>query len=97
MLINETRLELRIAETERSLRERFGELIGLNELALLLHFPSVSAVRKARLRGRLPVAVAQLPNRRGWYTTPKAVAQVLANMEELTQSPDRRTPVWPDT
>jgi hypothetical protein len=78
----------RIAETERSLRDRFGELIGLDELADLLHFPSVGAIRKARLRGRLPVAVAQLPRRRGWYTTPRAVAEMLVRLEVSTQAPE---------
>lgn len=93
MRTNETSLRLRIAETEMSLRARFGELIGLADLALLLNFPSVGAARKARLRGRLPVTMAQLPNRRGWYTTPKAVAEMLVTLEELTQAPERRTPV----
>jgi len=77
-----------IAERERSLRARFGDLIGMEDLAGLLHFPSASAARKARLRGRLPVAVAQLPNRRDWYTTPRAVAEVLARLEISTRSPE---------
>lgn len=71
----------RITEVERSLRGRFGDLIGLKDLTGLLRFPSTGAIRKARLRGRLPVAVAQFPNRRGWYTTPREVAEVLALFE----------------
>lgn len=74
----------RVDSIETSMRDRYGELIGLADLAVIFNFPSIAAIRKARLRGRLPIYVAQLPNRRGWYSSPRAVALVLANFEETT-------------
>jgi hypothetical protein len=74
----------RVEEIEISLRERYGDLLGLDDLAGLLRYPSVGAVRAARLRGRLPVEVTKLPHRRGWYTTPRALAGVLARLEVST-------------
>ena len=75
---NSKTLIARVEAIESSLRERYGELIGLSDLAELFHFPTVEAVRKARLRGRLPISVAQLPNRRGWFASPRSVAEMLA-------------------
>ena len=83
---NSKTLIARVEAIESSLRERYGELIGLSDLAELFHFPTVEAVRKARLRGRLPISVAQLPNRRGWFASPRSVAEVLANFELTTKS-----------
>ena len=77
----------RAEEIEISLRERYGDLLGLDDLAGLLRYPSVGAVRAARLRGRLPVEVTKLPHRRGWYTTPRALAGVLARLEVSTCPP----------
>ena len=68
----------RVEAIESSLPERYGELIRLSDLAELFHFPTVEAIRKARLRGRLPISVAQLPNRRGWFASPRSVAEVEA-------------------
>ncbi len=70
-----------LASKEEELRSRYGDVICVGDLAQLFHFPSVAAIQKARARGRFPVALARLPNRRGWYTTPKAVAEVLVNLE----------------
>lgn len=78
----------RVDEIESSLRERYGDLLGLDDLVGPLRYPSVAAVRAARLRGQLPVAVVKLPPRRGWYTTPRALAAVLARLEASTCPPD---------
>jgi hypothetical protein len=65
------------AEREELLRKRYGELLTLRDLAVVLRYPSLAAIRKARSRGRLPLKLVQLPPRRGWFATPKAVAELL--------------------
>lgn len=69
------------AQIEAELRTRYGSLLTLSDLAVVLRYPSVAAVRKARLRGHLPVRVSRMPPRRGWFTTPSAVAELLARIE----------------
>lgn len=70
------------AERERTLRERFGEVLTLSDLAAVLRYPSVSAIRKAKSRGRLPIALVQMPPRRGWYATAGSVAEFLCALDE---------------
>jgi hypothetical protein len=70
------------AEREATLRERFGDVLTLSELAAVLRYPSVGAIRKARSRGQLPVAVVQMPPRRGWFATAEAVAELLCALED---------------
>jgi len=70
------------AERERSLRERFGEVLTLSDLAIVLRYPSVSAIRKAKSRGRLPIALVQMPPRRGWFATAGSVAELLCTLED---------------
>jgi len=69
------------SERARVLRERFGELLTLKDLAVVLRYPSVAAVRKARLRGQLPIKLVQLPPRRGWFATPETVAEFLDGLD----------------
>ncbi|MBQ4853612.1 hypothetical protein IMW82_02830 [Rhodanobacter sp. B2A1Ga4] len=69
------------AERETDLRKRFGDVLTLSDLAAVLRYPSVGAVRKARERGQLPVALVQMPPRRGWFATTEAVAELLCALE----------------
>ena len=43
------------SERAAALRQRFGELLTLAELAQVLKYPSVGALRKARFRNKLPL------------------------------------------
>ena len=43
------------------------------ETAKLMGFPSGDALGKARLTGRLPIDMFQLPGRRGWFAATHAV------------------------
>ena len=72
----------RLARREAELRRKFGELLTLEDLAPLLRYASVGAVRKARMRGKLPIPVKSIPHRRGWFTTPRAVAEFLEGLEQ---------------
>lgn len=70
------------SEREEDLRRRFGDFLTLSELAVLLRYPSVGAIRKARLRGQLPLRLIQMPPRRGWFATAETVAELLYALEQ---------------
>jgi hypothetical protein len=80
-------MNLQIKEHERALSDRYGSLLSLADIAFVLHYSSVQAVRQARLRGRLPVDVFQMPGRRGWFASARSVARLLAHLE--TANPER--------
>lgn len=69
------------AEYETTLRERFGDVLTLSDLAVVLRYPSVGAIRKARSRGQLPVRLVKMPPRRGWFATVEGVAQLLCSLD----------------
>jgi hypothetical protein len=69
------------AERAAALRDRFGDLLTLSDLALVFRYPSVGAIRKARSRGQLPVPLVQMAPRRGWFATAEAVAELLCSLE----------------
>lgn len=75
------------AEHEAALRERFGDVLTLPDLASVLRYPSTGAIRKARVRGQLPLQLVQMPPRRGWFATAEAVAELLCNLENGTRRP----------
>lgn len=81
----QTTTEQSAQRIEDVLREDFGALLTQSDLAHLLRYPSVQAVRKARARGSLAIPMFQLPMRRGWFTTARAVAEFLASLERLRQ------------
>lgn len=66
---------------ERQLTVEFGELLSTADLARLLRYRTVAAVRKARLRGSLEIPMQQLPGRRGWYATARSVATYLDRLD----------------
>jgi hypothetical protein len=82
-------VNLRVKEHELVLSDRYGSLLTLADLATILRYPSVQAVRQARLRGCLPVDVFQLPGRRGWFASAQSVARLLAELETVeTERPE---------
>ena len=65
-----------VGRTQRYLA-RYGDLLTLDDLAAILKYPSPQAVRKAHSRGRLPVNLFKLPNRRELFASTLAVVAVL--------------------
>jgi hypothetical protein len=72
----------KLEQYEEWLQRDYGGLLRLEDLAQVLHYPSVQAVRQARYRGRLPVEVFRISARRGWFATSQAVAGLLAAADE---------------
>ena len=66
--------------SESTLVARYGPLMTLRDVAEILRYPSLPAARKARLRGKFPVQLVKLPNRRGWWATTRAVADYLESI-----------------
>jgi hypothetical protein len=69
-----------------SLGEYFPDkpILTSSEAARLMGFRSGDALAKARLKGRLPIQMFQLPGRRGWFV---ATDDVRAWVEEaITQT-----------
>lgn len=73
--------ENEISEREARLSHKFGEMLSLTDLANVLRYPSVGAVRQARRRGLLPVQTQRPIGRRGWFATARAVAEYLYKLE----------------
>jgi len=67
---------------EQALLLRFGELLTIEDIRAVFKYPSTDAVWKAHKRGTLPVKLAQFPRRRGWFTTAKAVAAALDDLDQ---------------
>ena len=83
-------------ERAADLRARYGFLLTMSELAVVLRYPSVGAILKARLRDRLPVPVFQMPHRKQWFATSESVAAFLCSQESESESaPDLDGPEPP--
>lgn len=70
------------SERMAALREQFGELLTVAELAQVLKYPSVGAIYKARFRDKLPILLVQMPPRKRLYATVDAVAELLCHLEQ---------------
>lgn len=68
-------------DRENHLRQKYGELLSLADVAEALRFRSVQAVQKARQRGTLGLPAQELPGRRGWFVTARAVAVYLNRLD----------------
>lgn len=75
------RLDALSAAHERDLRERYGHLLTLEDVGQVLRYPTSFAVRKARIRGSLPIAMVRIPQRRNWFATARRVAEFLAKLD----------------
>lgn len=69
------------AHHERELRNRYGSLLTIEDVAQVLRYRSAHAVRKARNRGSLPVPMIQLPPRLNWFAPVAGVATFLAKLD----------------
>lgn len=80
-------LNAHLSNRELALRERYGELLTLADIAEVLRYPSEQAVRRAHARGLLPVELVRFPGRRrGLFATARTVAALL---DELDRSPKK--------
>jgi hypothetical protein len=59
---------------ELLLLKEHGPILTAPETAKLLGYRSTEALKRARLRGILPVEMFAIPNRRGWFSSTQAVA-----------------------
>lgn len=64
-----------------AVREKYGELLSLEEVAEVLKYKTVSALRKAHSRGTLPVELKRFPNRRGWFATAQSITDCIDELE----------------
>ena len=71
-----------------------GPVLGGQVLARALGLGSAAALRQARKRGHVTVALFTLPKRRGFYALTREVAAWLATAREAAQSatPDKEAP-----
>jgi hypothetical protein len=69
----------KLSEREISafLLERYGPLLGREELAKVLGFPSVEAFDRYVQRGHLDLKLVRMPNRRGHFALGTEVAAYL--------------------
>jgi hypothetical protein len=72
---------------ESLLVRNYGALIGGAALAKVLGYPSQESLRQAAVRGRLPVLVFRIPNRRGRFAHVTAIASWIASI-----APEREAP-----
>lgn len=80
------------SELERSLTERYGEILNTPALARALGYPSTAAFRMAVLRGKIDLQVFEIPNRKGKFALAKDVAAWIAKLrhQKIEESPRTR-------
>jgi len=65
----------------KALREKYGEILTLEEIVELLKYKTIGAVRKAHARGVLPVKLYRFPNKAGYYAKVEEVSESIEKME----------------
>lgn len=75
---NAENLELLASHLENELMEKFGPLLTGDVLRRSLGYPSMAALRQAVARGKAPVPIFQLKDRRGKFALAKDIAYWLA-------------------
>lgn len=74
----EQNLELRIAV----IRDKYGELLNLDQVAEVFKYSTVDAVRKAHSRGSLPVKLYKFHRKEGLFAKVDEVAKAIEDMPE---------------
>jgi len=62
------------------LRTKYGELLTLDEVAEVLRYKSVDAVRKAHSRKSLPVTLYRFQGRAGYFARADEIADCINNI-----------------
>ncbi|MBD9368398.1 MULTISPECIES: hypothetical protein [Pseudomonadota] len=76
---------------EQDLLQRYGPVIGQDDLRQALGYTTLDAFRQALSRGLLPVPVFPIPHRRGKYALAKDIATWLAQLRlQALQSADAK-------
>lgn len=60
----------------------YGPIVGGEDLVRLLGYPSSVALRQANSRGTVPVAIFNIPHRRGKFAFTEEVAAWLKELQE---------------
>jgi hypothetical protein len=71
---------------ECALMREFGPLIGGNDLHHALGFTSTEAFRQAEARSQMPIAVFNIPHRRGKFALVADLATWLAALRSAARS-----------
>lgn len=69
---------MKIAE---KMRDKYGELLTLEEVAEVFRYKTVAAVRKAHSRKTLPIPLYRFEGRSGYFARVDEVAACLENMD----------------
>lgn len=64
---------------ERDLVDRYGPVIGGEQLSEVLGYPTLGAFRQSLVRGTVAVPVFDIANRRGWFALTRDIAIWLAD------------------
>jgi len=67
---------------EQDLLSRYGPLVGPDDLRQALGYSTMDAFRQACIRGKIPIPIFSLPNRRGKYALVKDLAGWLATLRQ---------------
>lgn len=78
----ESEIEKRVNERVLAIRNKYGELLSLEEIADVFKYKTVEAVRKAHSRGTLPIALYRFPKKSGYYGRADDVAKSIDEMQE---------------
>lgn len=71
--------ELLQQKIEQDLLSLFGTpMLNLNQLQRAMNYRSIAAMKQSMSRGTFPVAVFELPNRRGKFALTSEIAKYLA-------------------
>jgi len=63
-----------------SIRQKYGEILTLEEVAELFKYKTVDAVRKAHSRGSLPVPLHRFPKKAGYFARADEAAESIEMM-----------------
>ena len=69
---------------EDDLVNRYGPIVGVAQLSILLGYPSQAALRQAVARGTVPVPVFDIAHRRGRFALVRDVAIWLAEQRNAS-------------
>ena len=76
------------------LLERYGPVVGGQDLRRLLGYPSPASFRQAAMRGTIPVPVFEIPNRRGRFALTQEVATWLIACRNTATQPTDQVGKW---
>lgn len=69
-----------LSRTAEVIRNKYGELLTLEEVAEVFRYKTVAAVRKAHSRKTLPVNLYRFKGRAGYFARAEEVAKSIENM-----------------